>query len=219
MIRNNSNKPTEWPGFMDTKSPVALFLLSGASVLSEKFSESKNPRSKRVGTMIRNMCMCMIENDRGYFEMFESSIPIWDQISADWNDVYVSVGGKLGSGKFIEAEPKDAPKIMEFYSQYPPEAIILLQNFLPTISQKVKELTKEEEYMTVAQLNKFHMFFHLLHNAIALQDKWFDTVEKILNSQADNLLSIPLCKELGVDFEEDGILKLLYIKHTLEGKL
>ena len=212
MVINNSNKPTEWPGFMDTKSEETVLLLAAANSLAKEFSKSKNPRSQRVGTMIRNMCICMIENDEEYFKMFKEVIPIWDEISADWNDIFVSVGGKLGSGEYIGVDPKDTPKVMEFYSQYTPAAIMGLQSFLPAITERTKELIQKEEYLTVAQLEKFHIFFHLVHQAISMQDKWFDTVEKILNSQADKLLSTTLLKELGVYREEDLILTTLYLK-------
>jgi hypothetical protein len=214
MVINNSNKPTEWPGFMDTKSGETMLLLTAANSLVKEFSKSKNPRSQRVGTMIRNMCICMIENDEEYFKMFKEVIPIWDEISADWNDIFVSVGGKLGSGEYIEVDPNFFfhSKVMEFYSQYTPKAIMGLQSFLPAIAERDKELIQKEEYLTAAQLNKFNMFFHLVHHAISMQDKWFDTVEKILNSQADKLLSTPLLKELGVYREEDLILTTLYLK-------
>ena len=172
-----------WPGY--AKEDGGFFAIH-TGVISGMFEDSDNERSKRIGKMLANLSIAMIEDGKAYFDMFHALGEFYGELSTDWNQIYTSMGGKIGSGSHMITGISAEDKFYALANQYKPDTFSQFQVCLPALQDAQSKLAgsnpKEFERLGIIRI-----FYSSIFNAMLLQDKWFDRVEKALNDNAPTL--------------------------------
>jgi hypothetical protein len=178
-----SVKEVIWPGY--AKEDGGFFAMH-TGVISGMFEDSDNERSKRIGKMLANLSVAMIEDGKAYFDMFHALGEFYGELATDWNQIYTSRGGEMGSGSHMLTEISVEDEFYALANQYKPDAFSQFQACLPAL-QDVQSQLSESDPKEHERLGIIRVFYSSIFNAMMLQDKWFDRVEKALNDNAPAL--------------------------------
>ena len=171
----------KWPG---SPKEDGSFFVKITLELAKDFSQSSNQRSKRISVVLQNLASAMLEDSKAYYDMFTDLQKFYQQMSEDWNSLYVKKGGKIGSGAYIKAEiDVEASGIVD---QYSPLGIMKIQAIIPFLRDSIAKLPKTNP--EAERIHIIHVFYSSIFNGIILQDKWFDKVENSINSNAQDLI-------------------------------
>jgi len=159
----------QWPGYLKHDDG---FFAAKIQEMSDEFSQGPHSRSQRVSKILASLSEAMIEDDYTYFLIGESVSRLYIAFSKEWNEMYVKVGGQLGTGDLVEAKPD--PEVLEKLSVYPPQAFNMLQygvQGLKAIQQSGEITGAELERMALVTL-----FLQSIHQSL-IMDSWFDRIE------------------------------------------
>lgn len=171
----------KWPG---SPKKDGSFFVKITLELAKDFSESSKERSKRISVVLQNLASAMLENSKAYYDMFTDLQNFYQQMSEDWNSLYVKQGGKIGSGTFIKTEINEEFQLI--IDQYSSLGIMKIQAIIPFLSDSIAKLPKTNP--EAERIHIIYIFYSSIFNGIILQDKWFDKVENSINSNAQDLI-------------------------------
>lgn len=171
----------KWPG---SPKEDGSWFVKVTLELAKDFSESLNERSKRISVVLQNLASAMLEDSKAYYDMFTDLQMFYQQMSEDWNSLYVKQGGKIGSGTYIKAEIDEEVQVI--VAQYSPVGIMKIQAIIPFLRDSKAKLPKTNP--EAERIHILYVFYSSIFNGIILQDKWFNKVENSINSNAQDLI-------------------------------